>query len=60
MRYMNDMKIENGLKSLGYSEEDIPNLVKGVLPQERITKMAPLTHSEEDLANIFLKSMTVY
>lgn len=33
LKYMEIMKIENGLKSLGYSGEDIPELVKGALPQ---------------------------
>lgn len=35
LKYMDIMKIENGLSSLGYSSEDIPDLVKGALPQVR-------------------------
>jgi hypothetical protein len=31
--YMNKMKIPNGLLELGYSKDDIPDLVKGAIPQ---------------------------
>ncbi|KAJ8923772.1 hypothetical protein NQ315_010354, partial [Exocentrus adspersus] len=59
-KYMNVMKIENGLSALGFVKDDIPQLVKGTLPQNRITKLAPREQSEEDLSNLFEKSMTVY
>lgn len=32
-RYMQVMKVENGLTELGFKKEDIPTLVQGTLPQ---------------------------
>lgn len=32
-RYMSDLKIENGLAALGFTADDIGNLVQGALPQ---------------------------
>ncbi|KAK7571901.1 hypothetical protein V9T40_014373 [Parthenolecanium corni] len=58
--YMLDMKIENGIAALGYTKDDIPNLVRGTLPQHRITKLAPREQSEEDLSKLFENSLTVY
>ncbi|KAK9310618.1 hypothetical protein QLX08_000160 [Tetragonisca angustula] len=58
--YMQMMKIENGLTELGFKTEDIPTLVKGTLPQHRITKLAPREQSKEDLAQLFENSFTVY
>nr|CAI5850116.1 unnamed protein product [Callosobruchus analis] len=59
-KYMSVMKIEIGLAALGFTKDDIPRLVKGTLPQEHITKMAPKEHSEEDLTTLVEKSMGIY
>ena len=32
-KIMDDIEVPNGLKDLGYSSEDVPDLVKGTLPQ---------------------------
>jgi len=59
-QFMYDLKVDNGLNALGYSFSDIPKLVKGTIPQERVTKLAPRPQSEEDLASLFENSLTVY
>lgn len=59
-QYMFDLNIENGLNSLGFIKEDIPQLVEGALVQERITQMAPKEQTTEDLYKLFEHSMTIY
>lgn len=59
-KYMDDLKIENGITGLGYTKSDIPSLVKGTLPQQRIIKLAPRKQTEEDLTALFEDALTVY
>ncbi|XP_037088021.1 hydroxyacid-oxoacid transhydrogenase, mitochondrial-like [Pollicipes pollicipes] len=60
LQLMQTMKVENGLAALGYTSEDIPALVRGTVPQHRVTKLAPRPQTEEDLAKMFEDSLTVY
>ena len=58
---MYSTRVDNGLKAFGYKPEDIPSLVKGTLPQHRVTKLAPAGNpGEEELAKLFEDSMTLY
>ncbi|XP_068626954.1 hydroxyacid-oxoacid transhydrogenase, mitochondrial isoform X2 [Battus philenor] len=60
LKYMDKMNVENGLSAIGYSVEDIPQLVKGALPQHRLLKIAPVPQSEEDLSKILEDSLMLY
>ncbi|XP_029447261.1 hydroxyacid-oxoacid transhydrogenase, mitochondrial isoform X3 [Rhinatrema bivittatum] len=59
-KLMFDLNVDDGLSAIGYSKADIPDLVKGTLPQERVTKLSPRPHSEEDLTFLFEASMKLY
>ncbi|XP_063049680.1 hydroxyacid-oxoacid transhydrogenase, mitochondrial-like, partial [Engraulis encrasicolus] len=58
--FLYDLQVDDGLSALGYGTNDIPALVKGTLPQERVTKLSPRAHTEEDLAELFTASMKIY
>lgn len=57
---MYDLKVEDGLQAVGYTAADIPELVKGTLPQERVTKLSPRPQTAEDLAKMFEESLKVF
>jgi hydroxyacid-oxoacid transhydrogenase len=59
-QFLYDVNVDNGLKALGYTTDDIPALVKATIPQQRVTKLAPLAHTQEDLARLFENSMKIY
>ncbi|XP_054947198.1 hydroxyacid-oxoacid transhydrogenase, mitochondrial isoform X1 [Physeter macrocephalus] len=59
-KFLFDLDVADGLAAIGYSKADIPALVKGTLPQERVTKLAPRPQSEEDLSVLFEASMKLY
>lgn len=59
-KFLFDLNVDDGLAAVGYSTADIPALVKGTLPQERVTKLSPRLHSEEDLSGLFEASMKIY
>jgi hydroxyacid-oxoacid transhydrogenase len=57
---MKQTGMPNGLAAVGFTDADIPALVKGTLPQHRVTKLSPRPASESDLAAIFRDSMTIW
>ena len=46
-----------GLGAVGFTERHIPALVKGTLPQHRVTKLAPRPASETDLGALFADAL---
>lgn len=54
------MGMPNGLKAVGYDEGDIEKLVKGTLPQHRVTKLSPRVADEDVLRQLFLDSMALW
>ena len=55
--FMKQLDIPNGLNAVGYTVDDIPQLVEGTLPQHRVIKIAPRTVGAEDLNEIFADAM---
>ncbi len=57
MAMMRETGIPNGLADIGYTDNDIPSLVNGAYPQQRLLVMAPRPVSEDDLADLFRAAM---
>ena len=57
---MKQLGMPNGLTAVGLTEEDIPNLVEGTLPQHRVTKLSPRQAGREDLHALFRDAMVVW
>jgi len=51
------LNVPIGIRSLGYSEEDIPSLVEGTLPQHRVTKISPRAVGAEELHSLFTNAL---
>jgi len=57
---MRQAGMPNGLSALGFTPEDVPNLVKGTMPQHRVTKLTPRPFDESELGQLFTQSMTCW
>ena len=58
--FMERLGIPNGLKAVGYTSADIPNLVAGTLPQHRVTKLSPRPANPDELAALFDAAMVAW
>lgn len=59
-RLMERIGIPNGIGAVGYSESDVDDLVQGTVKQQRLLATAPRTPSEDDLADILRRSVTLW
>jgi hydroxyacid-oxoacid transhydrogenase len=58
--FMQRLNIPNGLRAVGYSSSDIPALVEGTLPQQRVTTLSPRPAGPEELAALFEEAMVAW
>src|ERR687889_738692 len=57
IQLMKDVGAPKGVRELGYTEDDIDDLIEGAMKQQRLLVGAPKEVSEEDLASILRESM---
>jgi hydroxyacid-oxoacid transhydrogenase len=57
---MKQVDMPNGLSAVGYTTEDIEDLVEGTLPQHRVTKLSPRPASAEDLTKLFMDTLVIW
>jgi hydroxyacid-oxoacid transhydrogenase len=54
---MRDIGIPNGIGGVGYTEDDVPDLVPGTMKQQRLLATCPKTPTEDDIAGILTRSV---
>jgi hydroxyacid-oxoacid transhydrogenase len=57
---MRDIDIPGGIGAVGYDEGDIPGLVEGTMKQQRLLATAPKDVTEDDVAGIFRRSLSLW
>ena len=57
---MRDIGIPDGVGAVGFGESDIDALVQGAMKQQRLLAAAPTQVTEDDLAGIFRRSMSLW
>jgi hydroxyacid-oxoacid transhydrogenase len=57
---MRDIDMPNGIAAVGFGEGDIPDLVEGTLKQQRLLATCPRAVTEDDVAGILARSMTLW
>lgn len=60
-KFMYELNVDDGISSFGYTSENIPDLVKGTLPQHRVTKLAPAGEpAPEEFHMLLEQSLKIY
>jgi len=54
---MKEVKMPSGIKELGYTKENIPEIITRAIKQQRLLSIAPKNVNENDLQNILSQSM---
>jgi alcohol dehydrogenase class IV len=57
---MRDIGIPDGIGAVGYDEGDIPALVEGTMKQQRLLATAPKDVTDDDIAGIFRRSISLW
>ncbi|KAL4218080.1 Hydroxyacid-oxoacid transhydrogenase [Mactra antiquata] len=57
---LDELKVPDGLKSLGYSSDDVDTMVAGAMPQHRLVKLSPREVHADNMAELFENSMKLY
>jgi alcohol dehydrogenase class IV len=57
---MRDIDIPTGVGAVGFGENDIPGLVEGTMKQQRLLATSPREVTEDDIAGIFRRSMSLW
>lgn len=60
IKIMQATGMPNGLRSLGFTEDDIPQMAAGAYAQQRLLKLSPKPVSQDDLAMLFAQSLTIW
>jgi hydroxyacid-oxoacid transhydrogenase len=60
IRLMQRLNVPNGLSAIGYTQDDIPALVEGTLPQHRVIKLSPRPAGPVEFAQLFERSMKLW
>ncbi|MGY1771202.1 hydroxyacid-oxoacid transhydrogenase [Blastococcus sp. SYSU D00813] len=60
VRLMRDIDIPAGIGAVGYGEDDVPDLVEGSMKQQRLLATCPKPVTEDDLAGIFRRSVSLW